>query len=46
MLANTALLNGLNHGKGCISYGNPKKIYFSFIEKLLTETLTSDSEIC
>ncbi len=46
MLANQELLKGLNHGKGCIRYGNPKKIDYSFIKKLLVETVQSNSKIC
>ena len=46
MLANKELLKGLNHGKGCIRYGNPNKIDFDFIKKLLVETVESDSGIC
>ena len=46
MLANQEGLKGLNHGKGCIRYGNPKKIDYSFIKKLLVETVASNSGIC
>jgi len=46
MLANAAQLKGLNHGKGCIRYGNPKKIDFDFIKKLLVATVESDSAVC
>jgi len=46
MLANAAQLKGLNHGKGCIRYGNPKKIDFNFIKKLLVATVESDSAVC
>lgn len=46
MLANAAQLKGLNHGKGCIRYGNPKKIDFGFIKKLLVETVVSDGAVC
>lgn len=46
MLANKEGLKGLNHGKGCIRYGNPKKIDYGFIEKLLRETVQSDATIC
>ena len=46
MLANQEQLKGLNHGKGCIRYGNPNKIDFDFIKKMLVETVQSDGEVC
>lgn len=46
MLKNQDLLRGLNHGKGCIRYANPKKIDFSIIKKLLEETEKSENTIC
>lgn len=46
MLTNQDLLRGLNHGKGCIRYSNPKKIDFDIIKKLLEETEKSENTIC
>ena len=46
MLANQELLQGLNHGKGCIRYSNPNKINFDFVAKLLKETVASTHKIC
>lgn len=46
MLKNQDLLKGLNHGKGCIRYANPKKIDFNIIKKLLEETEKSENTIC
>ena len=46
MLNNQSLLKGLNHGKGCIRYGNSKKIDFDIIVKLLDDTLNSNAQIC
>ncbi len=46
MLNNAALLDGLNHGKGCIRFSNPDKIDFDVIKKLLTETLKSAHNPC
>jgi len=46
MRSNTDLLKGINHGKGCIRYGNPAKIDFEIIKKLLKETVKSNSKIC
>lgn len=46
MLSNKELLKGLNHGKGCIRYGNPNKIDFDLIKKLLTDTVVSSGDIC
>jgi len=46
MLNNKEKLQGFNHGKGCIRFGNPKKIDFSLIEHLLKETYSSNTEPC
>ena len=46
MLNNQELLEGLNHGKGCIRYSNPAKIDFEIITKLLVATTKSDHTIC
>ena len=46
MLDNKDLLKGLNHGKGCIRYGNPEKIDFELVRKLLEETVATDGPIC
>lgn len=46
MINNASLLKGLNHGKGCIRYGNPDKIDFEIIIKLLKDSYQSESEIC
>ncbi|NER14627.1 DUF1801 domain-containing protein [Leptobacterium flavescens] len=46
MLSNAELLNGVNHGKGCIRYSNPEKIDYRLIRKLLQETVRSDNTIC
>jgi uncharacterized protein YdhG (YjbR/CyaY superfamily) len=40
------LLKGLNLGKGCIRYSKPEKIDFNVVEKLLTDSYLSESEIC
>ena len=39
-------LANLNLGKGCIRFSNPKKIDFKIVEKLLSDSAESDSEIC
>jgi uncharacterized protein YdhG (YjbR/CyaY superfamily) len=39
-------LKGLSLGKGCIRYSKPEKIDFALVQKLLTETLASDAEVC
>ncbi len=36
----------LNLGKGCIRYRKPEQIDFAMVEKLLTASYQSDSEIC
>ena len=36
----------LNLGKGCIRYRKPDQIDFDLVQKLLTESHKSDSEIC
>lgn len=36
----------LNLGKGCIRYRKPELIDFEIVEKLLTASYQSDSEIC
>ncbi len=46
MLTNSNLLQGTNHGKGCIRFANPDKIDFKLIRKLLKETVKSDHKIC
>lgn len=46
MLANAEALQGLNHGKGCIRYGNPAKIDYELITKLLKETVASEQGVC
>lgn len=46
MINNQDLLEGLNHGKGCVRYSNPKKINFDIVVKLLDDTVKSDSPIC
>ena len=46
MLNNSELLEGLNHGKGCIRYSNPKKVDFGLLVKLLKATAKSDKTIC
>ena len=46
MLNNKENLKGLNHGKGCIRYSNPKNIDFNLIKKLLEETEKSENKIC
>ena len=46
MLVNQELLRELNHGKGCIRYGNPNKISFDLIAKLLKDTVASTNKIC
>ncbi|MDZ4723111.1 MAG: DUF1801 domain-containing protein [candidate division Zixibacteria bacterium] len=46
MLANKKLLEGLNHGKGCIRFANPDKIDFEIIKKLLAATVQSKSKAC
>jgi uncharacterized protein YdhG (YjbR/CyaY superfamily) len=39
-------LAGLNLGKGCIRYRKPEQIDFDVVERLLTDTFQSDSDIC
>jgi uncharacterized protein YdhG (YjbR/CyaY superfamily) len=39
-------LVGLNLGKGCIRYSNAGKIDFALVEKLLSASYQSESEIC
>ena len=39
-------LKGVSLGKGCIRYSKPEKINFTIVEKLLRDTVNSDSEIC
>ena len=46
MLSNKDILEGLNHGKGCIRYTNPAKIDFDIVRKLLIDTLNSDDQPC
>jgi uncharacterized protein YdhG (YjbR/CyaY superfamily) len=46
MLDNEPLMKRLNHGKGVIRYSNPEKIDFTVIEKILRETVNSDSKPC
>jgi len=41
MQANEELISGLNHGKACIRYPNPKGIDFEIITKLLEDTAKS-----
>lgn len=45
MQDNEKLISGLNHGKACIRYPNPKKIDFDIITKLLKDTETSGSQL-
>lgn len=33
-------------GKGCIKYGNPTKIDFDIVKRLLVETYASQGQIC
>ena len=46
MLNNKSRLEGLNHGKGCIRYGNPAKIDYDLIKDLLIATEVSEDRIC
>ena len=46
MLNNKELLEGLNHGKGCIRFSNPDKINYELLTTLLKQTVESDSPIC
>jgi uncharacterized protein YdhG (YjbR/CyaY superfamily) len=46
MLDNEARLEGINHGKGCLRFANPKKIDFAVIEDLLKATEVSEDRIC
>lgn len=46
MQANKKLITGLNHGKACMRYPNPKKIDFNIIEKLLEDTVKSTGKPC
>ena len=46
MQANRALLNGLNVGKSCIRYSNPKKMDLGVIRKLLEDTVKSKDTPC
>jgi uncharacterized protein YdhG (YjbR/CyaY superfamily) len=40
------MLEGVSLGKGCIRYTMPEKIDFAIVEKLLSDTITSEEEIC
>jgi uncharacterized protein YdhG (YjbR/CyaY superfamily) len=46
MLDNKDKLKGLNTGKGCIRYSNPKAIDFDLMIHLLKETDQSNDRIC
>lgn len=46
MLSNQELLEGLNHGKGCIRYSNSKKVDYDILVKLLKATAKSQNSIC
>ena len=39
-------LAGINLGKGCIRYTNPKKIDFDLVRRMLEETSASSGPIC
>lgn len=39
-------LAGVDLGKGCIRYTDPKRIDFELVKHLLADTVASDAEIC
>jgi uncharacterized protein YdhG (YjbR/CyaY superfamily) len=43
---NLPLLRGLNVGKSCIRYPNPKKMDLTVLRKILEDTLHSDETPC
>ena len=46
MLNNQEALKNTNHGKGCIRYSKPESIDYNLVQKLLKETVESESSIC
>ncbi len=46
MLDHADRLEGINHGKGCLRFGNPNKIDFTLIANLLDATRDAEEQIC